>query len=314
MASALDPGRVAYLDAHDGTRLAVRTWSPSSPRAVVQVAHGMAEHSGRYDALAQALLAADIAVVASDHRGHGLTAQADGARAGLGHVADAGGWDLAVADLEAVLDHALSTWAGAPVVLLGHSWGSFLARLLAAGRGADLAGLILMGTGGDPGALGRVGAAAAGALAAVRGASTPSPALDRALFGGYNRRFAPARTGFDWLSRDEAEVDAYMADPACGFICSTAFYRDLARGSRRAASRAVYDAVPADLPILVVSGGEDPVGGSGRAVAEVATAYRRAGVRDVTDRLYPGARHELLHETNRAEVMADLLTWLTAHV
>ena len=138
--------------------------------------------------------------------------------------------------------------------------------------------------------------------------------LERRAFASYNRVFAPAHTDFDWLSRERAEVDAYIADPLCGFTCTAAFYRDLARGGVEVGRPETFAATPVDLPILVVSGSADPVGRDGAGVREVATAYRRAGVREVSLRLYPGARHELLNETNREQVTADLLVWVGAHV
>ena len=327
------------MTADDGARLAVRTWLPDGvaplradavpdagpasgepvsplrgdrPRAVIQVVHGMTEHSARYERFATAAVAAGYGVVADDHRGHGLTAPPGG----LGHVADRGGWERVLTDLSAVLDAERASWPGAPVVLLGHSWGSFLVRLLAARRGRDLAGLIVMGTGGDPGAAGRVGGAVGSLLCRLRGPAAPGRLLHFLVFGGpsgFNRSFAPARTEVDWLSRDEAEVDAYVADPLCGFVCSNAFFRDLAVGPGAAARPAVYRAAPRDLPVLVVSGGRDPVGAAGRGPRQVADAYRRAGAGDVVLRLYPGARHELLNETNRDEVTRDLLDWISAH-
>ena len=138
--------------------------------------------------------------------------------------------------------------------------------------------------------------------------------LKRRAFANYNRAFAPARTDFDWLSRERAEVDAYIADPLCGFTCTAAFYRDLARGGVEVGRPETFAATPVDLPILVVSGSADPVGRDGAGVREVVTAYRRAGVREVSLRLYAGARHELLNETNREQVTADLLVWVGAHV
>ncbi|MCZ0858704.1 alpha/beta fold hydrolase [Actinomyces israelii] len=335
---------LTHMTADDGARLAVRTWLPDGaarlrtdagarggagagsppaepadpprgepPRAIIQVVHGMTEHSARYERLATAAVAAGYGVVADDHRGHGLTAPPGG----LGHVADRGGWGRVLADISAVLDAVRASWPGAPVVLLGHSWGSFLVRLLAARRGRDLAGLIVMGTGGDPGAAGRLGGALGALLCRLRGPATPGRLLHALAFGGFsgfNRPFAPARTEVDWLSRDEAEVDAYVADPLCGFVCSNAFFRDLAAGPGVAARAAVYRATPRDLPVLVASGDRDPVGAAGRGPRQVADAYRRAGVHDVVLRLYPGARHEVLNETNREEVTRDLLDWISARL
>ncbi|VEG29780.1 Phospholipase ytpA [Actinomyces howellii] len=313
---------VTQLPGRDGAALTVRSWLPDGvsalgdasqdagplPRAIIQVAHGMAEHSARYGRFAEAAVARGHAVVAHDHRGHGASAH-DGL---LGHVADSGGWDLVLADLEEVLDVVLRTWPGVPVVLMGHSWGSFLVRLAAARRGADLAGMIVLGTGGDPGAVGVVGQALGALTVRVRGARATSPGLDRLVFARYNAGLRPRRTRFDWLSRDPQEVDAYLSDPWCGFVSSAAFYRDLAGGVRDVARPQVVEATPSTLPVLVMSGDRDPVGARGRGPREVARAYRRAGSGDVSLRLHRGARHELLNESNREEVTAEILDWVDA--
>ena len=303
---------LATLTAVDGKALALRRWLPDGPpRAVIQVVHGMAEHSGRYERFATAAAVAGFAVVADDHRGHGATIAAPDER---GHTDDADGWNLILDDLGTVRADVEAAWPGVPLVLMGHSWGSILARGYAARHGEGLAGLIVMGTIGDPGLLGRAGIGLARAEVRLRGPRHPSVLLERRAFANYNRAFAPARTDFDWLSRERAEVDAYIADPLCGFTCTAAFYRDLARGGVEVGRPETFAATPVDLPILVVSGSADPVGRDGAGVREVVTAYRRAGVREVSLRLYPGARHELLNETNREQVTADLLVWVGAHV
>lgn len=328
---------LTHLAAPDGTSVAVRSWLPQrvaplrpgagegpsddgqvsaasgtrgSPRAVIQVVHGMAEHSARYERFAAAATQRGIGVVADDHRGHGLTAEAGR----LGHVADRDGWELVLADLEMVLDAVRASWPGAPVVLLGHSWGSFLVRLLAARRGRDVAGMVVMGTGGDPGPTFGVGAGLASLMGRLRGQGRPSAVLGRLAYAGYNRGLGPVRTEFDWLSRDRAEVDAYIADPWCGFPCSNAFFRDMARGISAAARREVFEATPPDLPVLVTSGTADPVGARGAGPRQVAGGYRRAGVRNVALRLFPEARHELLNETNRDEVTGEILDWVEARI
>ena len=300
----------AELEASPTTGSGAAPEDVASPRAVIQVVHGMAEHSARYARFAEQATARGYAVVADDHRGHGLTAQ----NGSLGHIADRDGWDVVLDDLSALLDAVRSSWPGVPVVLMGHSWGSFLVRLMATRRGQDLAGLIVMGTGGDPGLMGGAGAALASVLGGLRGRSRPSKALNRLVFASYNRGLEPVRTDFDWLSRDPAEVDAYIEDPWCGFLCSSSFFHDLARGTAGAARSEVFEATPADLPVLVMSGGADPVGAHGRGPRQVADAYRRAGVRDVALRLFPDARHELLNETNRSEVTVQLLDWVEARL
>lgn len=295
------------VSAADGTPLHTYRWLPDGrPRAIVQVAHGMAEHAARYERFARALTAASYAVYAHDHRGHGQTAS----KADHGHFADHDGFATVVGDLGAVTEFAQAEHPGVPVVLFGHSMGSFLSRAYAAQHGARLAGLVLSGTAGDPGPLASVGRGLAGAQARLRGRKHQSGLMDKLTFGQYNAAFKPNRTSFDWLSRDDAEVDKYVADPLCGNVFSAGFFADLLGGVQQVNKPSAYAAVPADLPVLVFAGELDPVGDAGKGPREVADRYRSAGVTDVTTTLYPDGRHEMLNETNRDEVVADLLAWL----
>ena len=270
----------------------------------------MAEHAARYERFATAAVEEGYAVHADDHRGHGLTIAVPEDR---GYLADKDGWSEVVGDMATLLTLERRTYPGVPVVLLGHSWGSFLARDLATRHGEQLAALILMGTGGHPGTAGRAGHALALAECRLKGARHPSASLDQLVFGSFNSSVYPQRTAFDWLSRDEAEVDRYLADPLCGFTCTAGFFRDLSAGTLMISSARRVRRTPQDLPIHLYSGAQDPVGAHGRGVRQVATQYRRAGVREVGMTLYPGARHELLHETNRDRVTEDILAWIAAH-
>ncbi len=299
------------VTAADGTDLFTHRWLPDGDaRAVVVVAHGMAEHSARYGRLAEALTAAGYAVYAPDHRGHGRTASA----ADHGYFGDARGWDTVVADLRSVADHAHGEHPGLPVFLLGHSMGSFLARSFVIEDSGALAGLVLSGTAGDPGMLGKVGAGVAATEARLRGRRHTSTLMDKLTFGQYNAAFKPNRTDFDWLSRDDAEVDAYVADPLCGNTFTSGFFSDLLGGLATINDAKRVAAVRRDLPVLIVAGDQDPVGDGGKGPRAVAQQYRDAGLTDVTSTLYPGARHEVFNETNRDEVVADVLRWLDAHV
>ena len=331
------------LTADDGTRLVVHIWLPewlidgsllvadapeagapaptsaatrpqvpgaARPRGIIVIAHGMAEHASRYARFAASAVEEGYAVLAGDHRGHGATA----APGGFGFVAEKGGWERVVADMGTVLDAARRAWPDVPVFLMGHSWGSFLARDLAARRGGELAGLILLGTGSGTGALTRPAAAVCAGESRLRGPRHPSRLLNALAFGPYQRHFAPNRTEADWISRDAKEVDRYVADPWCGFVCTSSFFRDLVAGQGVVNTASHAAAVPAELPMLLASGDRDPVGAMGRGVQRAATLYRRAGVREVSVLLYPGGRHELLNETNRDQVTGDILTWIDGHV
>ena len=300
------------LQSADDTPLQVRRWLPDGdPTAIVQVAHGMAEHSGRYERFAQALTGAGYAVYAEDHRGHGRTSDGDD----TGYLTDSDGWNAVVEDLAAVTARASSEHPGLPVVLFGHSMGSFLSRSYAMAHGHDLAALVLCGTAGDPGALGKVGKGVAALEARTLGRRHTSKTMNTLTFGQYNAAFKPNRTDFDWLSRDPVEVDAYIADPRCGEVFTAGFYVDLLGGLEQINRDDQVARIPDDLPVLLISGDMDPVGGkAGKGVTAVAAQLRKAGVRDVTLTLYPGARHELLNETNRDEVTADVLAWVAARL
>ncbi|REF29412.1 alpha/beta hydrolase [Calidifontibacter indicus] len=300
------------LATSDDTSIFVNHWSPDdSPRAIVLVAHGMAEHSDRYERFAQALTASGYEVYAPDHRGHGRTS----AETGVGYFADEAGFDRVVDDLHEVFVRATTDHPDLPVFLFGHSMGSFLSRAYAAKYGAGLTGLVLSGTAGSPGALGKVGRALALAQGRVRGRRHRSGLMDKLTFGQYNAAFKPNRTDFDWLSRDPEEVDKYVADPKCGELFTAGFFADLLDGLERVNDDAEVSGTPSELPVLFVSGSADPVGGKdAKGVQAAAAQLRKVGVRDVTTTIYPEARHELLNETNRDEVTADVIAWLDAHL
>ena len=299
------------VTASDGTALHTNRWLPDGPpKAAVQLAHGMAEHSARYARLAAALTDAGYAVYAHDHRGHGTTGGEDD----HGFFADENGWASVVDDMRRVTRLAQDENPDLPLFLLGHSMGSFLARSYVIEDSGDLAGLVLSGTGGDPGLLGKAGLLLAKAEARARGRRHVSPLLDKLTFGQYNAAFKPNRTPFDWLSRDEAEVDAYIADTMCGQTFTSGFFVDLVGAQPTINDSRKVARVRRDLPVLLLSGERCQVGANGRGPREVAEQLRSVGVTDVTCTLYPGARHEIFNETNRDEVTADLIRWLDAHL
>ncbi|WCC80464.1 alpha/beta fold hydrolase [Cutibacterium equinum] len=299
------------ITADDGADIDVLVWRPEAAsgrptKGLVQLCHGMAEYAARYDQIARLLAGDGWLVVANDHRGHGARAAATGE---LGTTPDRGYHQL-LDDLSAVADHFLAEVEGKPWFLVGHSMGSFLARVLAARRGREMAGLVAIGTGFSLGPLSAVATGLAQAQVLMVGEDSRSPLLNTLSFGSFNRAFQPARTDYDWLSRDVRVVDAYIHDPLCGFVCTAAFYRELVRLIELANSTEVFRATPPTLPILLMSGAKDPVGDSGRGVRQVARQLRDAGVHDVNLVVYPGARHEILNEVNRRHVHADLRDWI----
>ncbi|MCX5202847.1 alpha/beta hydrolase [Streptomyces sp. NBC_00237] len=306
-----DPVTPGTATAHDGVQIATYTWLPDSgrPRALVQIAHGAAEHAQRYDRFARHLVAHGYGVLACDHRGHGATATGTG---GLG-VAGDDGWRNMVADLRTVGDQARALHPGVPVVLLGHSLGAMLARDYAQEYPDGLAGVILSGVFRSlPGTDLEAAATDLERRAEAAGRdSIASFTADR--FANFNDAFTH-RTGFEWLSRDEAEVDAYAADERCGFPFSTGLSLDWVRGIRKLNDPRNLARVPADLPFHLAVGTEDPCNQGMTLVHELLEDLRYAGVEDLTWKGYEGARHEILNETNRDEVHDDLTAWLDKHV
>jgi alpha-beta hydrolase superfamily lysophospholipase len=298
--------------AADGAALYVRRWQPATaPRGVIQIVHGLAEHSGRYARLAAALTGARYAVYASDHRGHGRTAQSPEER---GFFAASDGWAKCVGDLWSVNRRIAVEHPDRPVVLLGHSMGSFLAQNFVEHHGDVLAGVVLSGSSGKPPAMAAVGRFIARLERLRLGPRGRSLLLDHLGFGAFNKAFEPARTPFDWLSRDQAEVDTYIADPLCGGSSTIQLWLDLLGGLNLIARPALQARIPKDLPIHLIAGSLDPVTGNTKGLEKLIGAYRAAGLTRVSHRFYAGARHELFNEINRDEVTADLLGWLDAVV
>lgn len=275
-------------------------------KGVVQISHGMAEHSNRYAEFAGMLAEQGYAVFASDHLGHGASvADADS----YGYFGDNGVESL-VEDLHQVTALASSKYPNVPVYLFGHSMGSFLARAYTAKYGEALGGAIFCGTSGTNAAASG-GVLLADYLIKRSGAKYRSQFLDSLAFGSYNKR-TEKKTKFDWLSRDEAAVQKYMDDELCGFMFTVNGFRTLFTLLKSISGKSWYSAVPQALPILVISGEADPVGDYGKGVRQVYRDLKKSGHRFVTMKLYPDARHELLNETNRDEVYADISAWLTA--
>ena len=292
------------LRTDDGAVLLARRWLPeAAPRAVVQIAHGLSEHSARYARLAQALNRAGYAVYANDHRGHGPKA-APGER---GHFGDAGGWDKVTADLWTMTRLIAAEQPGMRVFLLGHSLGSFLAQEYVARHSDALAGTVWSGSNGKPPAIANAGRLIARIERLRRGRRASSPLIHALWFGAFNKPFEPTRTAFDWLSRDENEVDAYIVDPHCGAPFTTQLAVDVLDALPKVADPRRLARVRRDFPIYVFSGERDPVGSNIRGLVD---GLQGAGFTRVAARIYESARHETLNETNREEVTGDLVAWL----
>ncbi|WP_055699497.1 MULTISPECIES: alpha/beta fold hydrolase [Streptomyces] len=302
----------------DGVPVATYTWLPADgrPRALVQIAHGAAEHAQRYDRFARHLTAHGYGVLASDHRGHGATAQATGGygvTTGGPGAEDADSWRAIVDDLRTIGDQARALYPSVPFFLLGHSLGSMLARDYVQEYADELAGVILSGTFRSlPGAETEGDIARLEREIADHGRAALSSYVPD-LFASFNDPYVH-RTGFEWLSRDEAEVDAYAADERCGFAFSAGLSLDWVRGIRKINDPRNLARVPVDLPIHVAVGELDPCNQGMTLVHELLEDFRYVGVEDLTWKGYPDTRHEILNETNRDEVHEDLTAWLDKRV
>ena len=273
----------------DGETVFVYRWSGAGePKAIVQIAHGMGEHAARYRRLAEALVGHGYVVYANDHRGHGRTAGSEARQGDLGKL----GWRGLVDDIATLGELARKEHPGLPLVVLGHSMGSFAVQQLVLEHSDAMDAAVLSGT---------------TAVDLVAGALDPSQPADLTAF---NAPFEPARTPFDWLSRDPDEVDLYVADPMCGFGLDGAALAGMVAAAPALGDADRLAAIRPDLPIYILSGEADPISGAGALTQMVGDRYRAAGVQDVTVVLYPEARHEVFNETNRDEITAGLLAWL----
>lgn len=295
-----------WLTANDHSRLYVNQWLPDTPpKALIMVSHGMAEHGGRYARLAQALCGAGYGVYALDQRGHGRTAD----EGTLGLFAERDGWNKVVGDLASLNQHIGQQLPGVPIILLGHSMGSYIAQAYLLHHSASLHGAILSGSNFQPVALYRAARLIARAERLRQGLRGRSALIEFLSFGSFNKAFKPNRTAFDWLSRDPDEVDRYRHDPLCGFRCTNQLWIDLLGGLQQISKASNLAQIDPGLPILVIGGECDPVS-EGKRLKRLAHALREAGCQNLQLNIYPQARHELFNETNRDEVTADVLTWL----
>ncbi|MBO5410364.1 MAG: alpha/beta hydrolase [Clostridia bacterium] len=290
------------------TNIFARCWVPESgAKAVFQIVHGMAEHGERYEDFAAYLCQKGFAVLVDDHAGHGKSVKSDD---DLGYFGDEGGWDAFVEDEKALTELAKKEFPDIPIIFFGHSMGSFIAREYVRRYGSDEAvkGAIICGTSGkNPAAAIAIGMA--GMIAKLKGSRHRSEFINKIAFGPYNNKIKNPKTPFDWLTTDEAIVDKYIADKYCGFLFTAAGYKDLFTILNTVSGKDWYAGVPKNLPLLVVAGEEDPVGSYGKGVKEVYNNLKAEGCADVTLKLYPAMRHEILNEKERATVYEDIAAW-----
>jgi alpha-beta hydrolase superfamily lysophospholipase len=298
---------LTYPSADGSSVIHAQRWTPEDGvRGIVQIAHGIAEHIGRYDRFARFLAEHGLLAVGNDHAGHGESAEA------LGVWGETAAWTLAVEDMRRLYELTREDYPSVPYFLFGHSMGSFLSRTYVIRYPRDMRGLILSGTGQQSKALLKAAQHVAGAEIRTVGWAGKSKRLFKLIFSGYNKAFSPVRTPMDWLTRDDKEVDAYLADPLCGFLPSAGMLRDMLEGIGYVSDIRNIRRMDAALPVLFMSGDADPVGENGKGVVRAYRSFLDVGMEDVSLHLVHGARHELINEINRDEIFREALFWINS--
>lgn len=293
------------LHTKEGVNLHTTVWEPEcAPKGIVQIIHGISEYVARYEHFAAFLTDHGYLVVGEDHPGHGQTAKAGE----IGYLR--GGWMGTVSGIHQVYEEIHRQCPSVPYYMLGHSMGSFLLRTYLFTYHTPLSGAIISGTGWLPSFILPIGLGICKEEALRLGEHKSSPLLEGIMFGGYNKKFRPNRTKYDWLSRDESVIDAYVADPLCGFSVSIQLCREMMTGLRMIQNMNHLNRMQKDLPVYFFAGENDPVGDMGAGVMRCVRAFEKVGMKDVAWKLYPGMRHETLNEFGKELVYQDVLAWL----
>lgn len=296
-----------YIRASDGHEIYCVQYVPENPIGHLHITHGMAEHIGRYDEFAQYMASRGFVVSAHDQRGHGKTAERNGL---LGYFADEDGFDRVVEDMDTVISEVQRATHALPLVVFGHSMGSFVTRRYIQLHSQKIRRAVLSGTGGDPGLTGKVGKVVARLSATLYGKQQPSEALGKLTFGNFNKPFASEGSASAWLTRDKEMVKKYEADPYCGFESTNQFYIDLFTGLAVINNLKEIAKIRKDFQILLISGSLDPVGDNGKGVFRSAQAFTDAGIENVKVYLVEEGRHELLNEIGRHDYFAVIGDWM----
>ncbi|GKX28134.1 alpha/beta hydrolase [Vallitalea longa] len=296
------------IDGLEGHKIFVASWMPDENhlKGIVQINHGMAEHCLRYKDFANFLTDNGYGVYAHDHRGHGQSLDTDD---DLGFFNDKEGWNNVIDEVYKVTQYIEKENRNIDIFLLGHSMGSLITRGYIEKYGENIKGVIISGTSATKGFLGVAGIAVARLICLAKGNRYKSKLLTNLSFGNFNKRFAPNKTEYDWLSRDENQVNKYVDDDKCGFMCTSRFYVDLLKGLSFISKKHNIEMTPKDLPILFISGDNDPVGEMGKGIRKVTDTYKSLGY-NVEVILYEGARHEIINEINNDKVYKDILDFI----
>lgn len=283
----------------------------AEPRAIVQIIHGIAEYIDRYDEFMSFLAENGIIAVGTDHLGHGKSIENEEQ---TGFFAYENGWDYVVRDEEVLRLAMHENYPELPIIVFGHSMGSFMTRTLLIRYPDAFNAAIISGTGNQGAALVNGGLFMGNLVTGLKGAHHYSKFLNNLAFGSYNKIYENPKTEYDWLSRDEANVQKYIDDPLCGFIPSCSLFRDMMTGVKFITNKKNLTAMNKDMPVYFMSGDMDPVGECGKGVQKAYNNFLDAGMKDVSIKLYPGGRHEMLNEINKDEVYADILAWLGSKI
>ena len=303
--------RDIWYDSKGAGKIHACRWTPEGePKAVLQIVHGIAEFVERYDDFANYLTERGYVVVAEDHMGHGQSINGDGIQ-GYFH----GGWFTAVEDTMQLMTDTRKEYPNLPYILFGHSMGSFMARtILCKYPDSGINAAVICGTGWQPAFAMPAVIKLGDSVCKKTGETKPNEKLQNLIFGSYNSKVEHPRTPYDWLSRDAKIVDAYIAHPLCGFTASAGLLRDMMKGIYFIEQSVNLNAMRKDLPVFFIAGGDDPVGSYGKGVRQAANAFQKAGMTDVSVRIYPLCRHEILNEINKGEIYEDVIQWMESKV
>ncbi|WP_010647485.1 alpha/beta hydrolase [Oceanobacillus massiliensis] len=294
-----------WLTTSDDVEIFVKKWYSitKKPKAIIQLAHGMAEHIGRYDTFANYLTEQGFLVFGNDHRGHGRTGERQGIQ---GYFADENGFHKTAEDLYEVTKHIRQDDSETPIYIIGHSMGSFLVRNYIQAHSDIISGAVLSGTGFYPKAVSLAGKG----IASMLPPKQASKLMNHLAFSSNNHKIKERKNGFEWLTRDESILETYMNDPFTGFIPTGRFFYDLLTGILTMQSKKQNKYIRKDLPLLLISGDADPIGNYAKGVWKTANLYKKSGLQNVSVMLYTDGRHELLNEINREEVFESIIKWI----
>lgn len=296
-----------FFDSCGAGRIHVCRWEPKAAVCgIVQIVHGIAEYAQRYDAFANYLNEQGYLVVAEDHMGHGKSI--DEPR-NTGYFT--GGWFSAVDDTCKLMKMTMEEYPKVPYILFGHSMGSFMVRtILAKHPDCGISGAVICGTGWQPTPVLKTGIGLAKSICKMGDSRRTSAVLQKLMFGSYNRKVEHPRTAYDWLTRVDQTVDAYVADPLCGFTPTAGLARDMLLGIEYIQKQENLQKMDKTLPVLFVAGGDDPVGNYGEGVRKTARMFKNVGMENVTTQIYPLCRHEILNELNKNDIYQDIGNWI----